>query len=462
MYDVRDIKVYGNEITGIPTKEEILTRKEKIHPECPARFFRDKLGHHADIPESPDELEAEMVRVNYPKNQDYDVRSLEPRGVTIDRMRHVEENIPELQNGGGSMLDIGSNKGFVALKYADRFDVVVGCEISTETFGIAEGVRRLHRKENVYFLNCSMIDVPYDREWPGKYDVVYAGSVHHHFFRDAVLKGVDPFYPLKKLVALCGDTLILDGPLKAEGDYSLNAWAKQYAWDEEILSLYTLANHVKALRPQFELQRIVDNERQRTTAIFKRVMPDIPTIDANGLRQHLKDNGKVVKANAARPNNSMYVLDGKRYKFDTGAQTDGIFMMLNQLEDKVLHTDAVIMENGKRVGDVAEWVDGEEVKDPKDLWDVWIELNNQLSVVGLIESHFKPTDYKLKNGAYVDVDVDMVRFTPWIGSNYWYLRNWRRTKADILPESMHDKLRMIEESVGDDWLFHRLMDGEHG
>ena len=64
---------------------------------------------------SMSDLRAMVDRLKYPGNQQYDPETLDPVGkVTTKRVEVMERAMPQLLAGGRSLLDIGSNKGFVS------------------------------------------------------------------------------------------------------------------------------------------------------------------------------------------------------------------------------------------------------------------------------------------------------------------------------------------------------------
>lgn len=405
-----------------------------------------------------DKLAEDMKRLSYPANQEYYPSTISPAGVTIKRVELLEKNAPELFEGHDSLLDIGSSKGFISLYLANKFKEVDGYERSAEAHALAERVRQYHSIDNVHFHNRPFSLLPFDKYRRRCYDVVYAGSVHHHFFKDALLHSAPPWIGLKKMVALCNKYLIIDGPFEIGDDCSLNTWAKKYNWQPGQIKEFTFANHVKQLAPQFGLVRVNDNERGRQTAVFKRVAPDVPAraLDDAAI-EGLKAKGENVGGNPARPRLSIFKIGNDRYKIDRGVQTAGVFLILNYLSEYIMHTKFIIEKEGARAGDIAEWIDGPIIPDPDTLWLHWLRLNDILSLAGLIEVHFKHTDFKSKDGRVYDVDVDMIQNVEVLYANQNYMDRWMEEKKKVANKKFHADIELIRYNITDEFLFHKLL-----
>lgn len=407
--------------------------------------------------------------LQYPGNQDYDPVTLEPHGTTKRRVDHMEKHLPELLDGGGSLLDLGASKGFVSLWCRDHYQTVHGYEVGTHAHQIAEAVRQRHGADHIMFFNKSFRHVPIGkcttipRDSPqchGPYDVVYAGSVHHHFFKDAILHDAPPWLPFKKLATLAKRYLILDGPLAFEGDTSLPKWEEEYAWTPWVRECYTLENHIRWLEPQFELVRDpVPNERGRHTAVFRRVQPDMRHVEwsAEDIRRTV-DKGTELVANKARAADSVVRVNGYRYKFDRGLQTDGVLMVLNSLPDWFASTRYVVTHRGQRIGDVARWVDGDRLRDTRDLREHWLRMNNVLACIGLIEIHLKLGDYiRNSSGHWVDVDIDMVNDVERIACAKDYLSRWRASGTGAFRAFGRKLAHWISNNLADEWVFRTAL-----
>ncbi len=409
-----------------------------------------------------DELRAMVAGLQYPGNQDYDPISLEPLGnVTKKRAAIMETNLPELAAGGESLLDIGSSKGFIPFHLRDRYKTIVGVEQS-HACGIAEEVRQRHGLDHIRFVNETFRQIPIGKahrvgDPPITFEVVHCGSVHHHFVRDAIRHGAPMFLPLRKLVALARRYLILDGPFRFEHDTSLPKWEEEYGWGPEVRAAYTFDAHVEALQPQFELVHgPVVNERGRESAVFERVEPDIHQehVTPNEL-EAIREQGTVVVANKAREKSSVIRLGGVRYKLDRGLQTDGVFQVLNSLPEWFAPTRSVLVHEGRRIGDVAGWVEGEPITRPKEIADHWLRLNDILASVGLVEIHFKQGDFVRRGEHVVDVDVDMVADLDKIAKAESYLGRW--VMAGPAKGFGVGLAQWIAANLADEWVFQKAV-----
>ena len=397
-------------------------------------------------------LRQDIKDVNYPANQGYDPETLKAFGVAKDRIKLLKKNAPEMFKGGESLIDIGSNKGFIAMSLRNLYSKVYGYELSHETHSISQRVKEYHNAENVEFINDSFRNISLNKFRFQKYTVTYCGSVHHHFFKDCILHGVSPWLFMKKLIAITDKYLILDGPFSVEGDFSLSTWAKEHGWSDDIINQYTLERHCKELLPQFEFVRIGENERKRQTAVFRRVAPDIEHAEFAGFPK----DGKILKI-ANRKGDAIAFCGKERYKLDRGMQSDGVFLILNYLSDYFAKTKRVLCEKGKRIGDVAELVEGESIADAKTMWKVWLEINNALSAVGLIEPHFKMADYKLLGKRYVDVDVDMIQMSVSLAKNTGYLKRWAAATTKAVGPKHAASVKKLQHSMNNEFLFKKLL-----
>jgi hypothetical protein len=341
-------------------------------------------------------LKERMAALTYPANQSYNPENFEPLGVTRERIDLMEKGAPELLEGGDSLLDIGSSKGFMCFHLRNKFKSIDGFEISKEAFEMANEVRDAHGLAHITFHNDSFENIILGkRNNPNycfkRYATVYAGSVHHHFFKNAVIRGIAQYLWAQKLKGLAEKYIILDGVFDFEGDCSLNTWAKEYGWGDEIKSIYSLSRHIDEMRQQFELAHIRGNERNRLTAVFKRVKPDIEyiTMTKDDIEK-LKKDGEIIAANKARPDGSVVKSGEWRYKFDPrGMQNDATLLVTNYLSNFFTHTKAVIVdESGNRIGDIAKWIEGEKgICSAETMWTHWLKMNRSLASVGLIEPH---------------------------------------------------------------------------
>lgn len=403
-----------------------------------------------------DELREAESKLTYPGNQHFDPESLAPYpGETAERVVHVHKWIPELI-GGESLLDIGSSKGFLPFYYGVGWSRVVAYEPFTACYEFCQSVLKEHPELRyiVNFYNGGFRDIPIMKPAQAKrmrlpglfrmYDVVYCGSVHHHFYRDCMRYGAPPFLWIAKLKALSNDLIILDGPKDAE-DPTCLVFAKEEEWTEQQKADFNVDNLCKYFAPQFQLMRFVPNERRRWTMVFKRVQPNnIPVIDGKNMQllvNYAKTYGERIAVNGARDESQgvwKFTLgsDVLRLKLDPNPPTAAILMVLNEINRQYGHSFAetrFVLGSKNDIGDVAEWVDGTRIESNTDLWDHWVNINIPLSALGLIEPHFKQCDYVIPEGGKtgVDIDVDMVQQSNLLLNDY--LDKWLPNRVQDLP-----------------------------
>jgi len=251
--------------------------------------------------------------------------------------------------------------------------------------------------------------------------------------------------------------LILDGPVEFEGDTSLPKWEATYGWPASVRKTYTLEAHVEALLPQFKLIRgPLPNERGRQSLVFERVEPNIPirTLTADDVTA-IRKSGTAIKSNAARDADSVIRVGNIRYKFDLGVQNDAVFLVLNSLPEWFAPTLELLMQDGKRIGDVAQWIKGKPNRTTKEIAAHWLRMNDMLACVGLVEIHLKLGDYLWSNGHYVDIDVDMVNHVEGIRYAVDYLEKWKRAGPRT---AFGAKLaNFIADNLGDEWVFQEAL-----
>jgi hypothetical protein len=294
-----------------------------------------------------------------------------------------------------------------------------------------------------------------------KFDVVYCGSVHHHFYKDALKYGASPFLWVKKLMALTNKYLILDGPFDMD-DGALNKMAGQNNWTPGQRATLNFERIASELRPHFELVRKVKNERRRYTAVFKRVMPDIGYIDDKAVRRLIENHGIELECNKARPPGSMYrISQDYRIKYDEGLLTDGMYFILNSMPQHFAATKNIIVKDGQRIGDITEWIASPAMEvNPGNIehsYQNFLKMNQDMAAVGLVEPHLKLMDYKWRGGKLLDVDVDMVRHASTHTKEY--LDSWFKNKSEYYPERKADFQYLVDNWASQDVYYDLIQRG---
>jgi len=424
------------------------------------------------------------VELTYPGNQHYNIETLKPYGSeSVNRFELAKKTMPELLQGGETLLDIGSNKGLMCFGYRHLFDKVVGYEVAPEYHQFSEDVRKYHNIDNIKFIHGEMRDISIDKSWEyfnnldyeglkkandcllkycgafyNKFDVVYCGSVIHHFYKDALLYGAEPYLWAKKLAALTEKYLILDGPISSN-DSSCKVFAKEGNWTPKQKEDFCLEKIIDALQPHFRMLRVSPSERGRYVVVFIRVLPDMEYIEDEEVQARIKECGVRLEANPARDPDSMMRIGNLRTKYDTGLLSDGMYYILNSMPQHFARTEKIIVnKKGERIGDLSEWVPGDMMAETKpnveECYQNFIRMNRDMTAIGLLEPHFKITDYKWKKGKLVDVDVDMIMQS--VAHTQVYLDNWLNTKSIYYKERIPD-FELIVNNWTSKTLYHELV-----
>ena len=340
----------------------------------------------------------------YPGNHHFDPETFEPLGLMASRIEMLKKHAPEMMNGGESFLDIGSNKGFLSFYLRNHYDEIVGYDPAKPYVEFAESLRKAHHISNISFRLGGMREIPFEK----RYDTVYVGNCHYYMFADAVKYNTLPFLFLKKIAGLCKKTLIIDSEFSLT-QYSSKKLSEEGQWSEGIRSLWNLEQHKKELAPQFKLIRFEENGAGRHIAIFSRIRPDMEVINGEGLKLLLKKKGKEIVGNSSRGLENMFLYEGRRYKWEKELLPDAVFACLNVLPQYFPHFYGIIVSAGIRVGEVAEWIDGEIVSERNRLLNNTLLLNNALTSIGLVELDLGSRDFKARGKDTIDVDVDLIR-----------------------------------------------------
>lgn len=425
-----------------------------------------------------EQLIEEEKKLTYPGNMLFNPVTLEPYSEeTIKRFKLMPKTMPEILEGGSSLLDIGCNKGLMCFKLADKYDKIIGIEHMQEYYNIAEETRKLHKFNNIYFFHEDFRHLYFDRSLSKRplqeedetddkllfgegYDVVYIGGVHHHFYKDAINCKASRIVHAKKLSALTNKYLILDGPFDCEY-HTVRGFAKDFNWSEKDKNEFSLDFYKKYLAPEFELIRFSPNEKNRHTAVFKRVKTTIiPSITKQEVEKIPINERKKLECNKLRPEWTVFEHKGLRYKFDKSPQSIGIYNLMNALPHRFPKTVKLIMDGDKIVGDVVEFVKGNQIGDEKEFLINWLELNNDLSQAGLIEVHYKTVDFlRTEDGKILDIDVDMIRHIKNIDTlDEKYKIKWLKARKEQCQENVYKVLAHVINNLDDLLVFRKALD----
>lgn len=101
----------------------------------------------------------------------------------------------------GAALDVGCGTGGLSLKLAQKFQRVVGIDISSEVLKAAAG-RQINK--NITFINADFREVIFKEE---SFDFICVAYIFHHYTPEEIKKGVQE---LSKLLKKGGALLIID------------------------------------------------------------------------------------------------------------------------------------------------------------------------------------------------------------------------------------------------------------
>ncbi len=209
-------------------------------------------------------LAAEVEALEYPPNHQYDVKTLAPKGLLVDRLECLRKHAPELMAGDGSLLDVGSNKGYLSIALRDQYTHCVGYEPMPHFVAFANRVCHAHGIMNVYFRVGGLGEIT------ERADVVYAGHFNHHCYAQEVKTGVPAYGFMHQLADLTERFLIVDGPYTLE-DATARAVADQGEWTVDQRAAFNLESHAASISNEFDLVRTgPSGTGQRQIAVYKR------------------------------------------------------------------------------------------------------------------------------------------------------------------------------------------------
>lgn len=214
-----------------------------------------------------DKFRKRLDEMEYPPNHHYDPETFEPIGVMASRIEMLEHHAQELMSGGKSLLDIGSNKGFICFYLRDYFKKIVGYEPIKEYVEFSEELRRVHRITSIEFRVGALRDIPDI----GKFEKVYVGHANHHMFAEDVKLGLPPYSFINIIAKFVGRILVVDGPFDLTTPTAKDL-SEKGNWPEGTKKMYSLEGHIGALaKIGFRLLRVAESGvHGRHIAVFER------------------------------------------------------------------------------------------------------------------------------------------------------------------------------------------------
>lgn len=139
----------------------------------------------------------------YPPNHNYDLTTLEPKGLLSERLDIIKKVVPNFFEEGHHFLDIGCNKGFFSFYGSCNFDSVTGVDVDLKFVDLCNDIK------DIYSCNFEFMQTGFRDFIPKRtYDRIMLGNVHHYVFREAS----GTFDWVYKLAAMSNGLVIIEGP----------------------------------------------------------------------------------------------------------------------------------------------------------------------------------------------------------------------------------------------------------
>lgn len=135
----------------------------------------------------------------YPPTHDYDVRTLEPRGVLAERVERLLQLCPDFFQAK-RFLDVGASKGFFSLAAAQSCVDVVAIDPDEATMDLWAPLC----PPNVEQIRTTFAGM--SRDVDGVFDMIWMGNGHHYVHRE------DPENWVERLTSMALDKIIIEGP----------------------------------------------------------------------------------------------------------------------------------------------------------------------------------------------------------------------------------------------------------
>lgn len=139
----------------------------------------------------------------YPPNHNYDLSTLEPKGLLSERLDIINNVMPQFFAEGESFLDVGSNKGFFSFYGSRVYKSVTGLDIDLDFINLCNSLK------DIFDCNFDFTQTGFRDFIPTKkYDRIMVGNVHHYIFRECS----GTFDWIYKLAAISNGLVIIEGP----------------------------------------------------------------------------------------------------------------------------------------------------------------------------------------------------------------------------------------------------------
>lgn len=161
-------------------------------------------------------LQQLVDNVRYPQNLYYDVKTIEPKGLLINRCNFFKKYCPELFEKHKSFLDIGCATGYFLFYHARNNSRVVGIEPNIELFKLCSLIN-LFRNTSVEIFNVKFVDYKSNE----KFELVFLGNCFHYLYKEQGWK------IFNKLSDICEHKLIIEAPLESSHLVEINGWFEE-------------------------------------------------------------------------------------------------------------------------------------------------------------------------------------------------------------------------------------------
>lgn len=204
-------------------------------------------------------LQNEIDNLAYPPTHTYDLETLTPTNVLADRMHLLPVDFFK----GKRLLDIGCNKGFFSLYASDKFNEIVGIDITKEFVDLCNKLK----KPNMTFLNKTFKIYSSRRQ----FDRIFIGNTHHYLFVES--EGWNWIHKLAALTEMGGQVLI-------EGPVSMECADMYKCIPENLRHLFNYEEFIKHMDIYFDLEikkPTTNYTNNRYIMLFKRKQLVKPT-----------------------------------------------------------------------------------------------------------------------------------------------------------------------------------------
>ena len=183
--------------------------------------------------------------VTYPQNLYYNVDTLEPKGLLVNRCNVFKKYCPQLFEKQKSFLDIGCATGYFLFHHAKNNTRVVGIEPDKKLFNICSLID-IYKDENT---NLELLNIRFKNYvLKEKFDLIFLGNCFHYLYED------EGWNILKKLSKIRNGQIIIEAPLEGSHLVEIHGWN-----ENEKSKDYTRDRFIEEASKFFKIQGIYDS-----------------------------------------------------------------------------------------------------------------------------------------------------------------------------------------------------------